>query len=299
MRRSAHGQPRSPNPSTNLVGVERGSLIRSISAAAVAVIFAGALTSAADARSHGRVHTVAQGETLSQIADREHVSLDDLTRINEIAGSKSVRPGAVLALNDVAGSAESAPEQPYAIPAATREQLEKLEASAAMPKDGDLAMWGAAEQHASAHLAERATHLKKGDQLRRFASGIISRTSHIAMSLTRSAMRFIGTPYVFGGTSSSGFDCSGYTQHVFAMLGIALPRTADAQFYAGRPTVGGLATGDLVFFQTYEPGPSHVGIYIGHGRFIHSSSHGVMISPLAQNYWASRYLGAKRVANLR
>jgi cell wall-associated NlpC family hydrolase len=121
--------------------------------------------------------------------------------------------------------------------------------------------------------------------IRRFARGIVNRTSWIAASLTRNAMRYIGTPYVFGGTSPSGFDCSGYTQHIFAMLGIHLPRIR-----------GDITVGDLVFFQTYEPGPSHVGIYLGAGRFIHSSSHGVMISRLNDSYWSSRYLGAKRFA---
>ena len=130
--------------------------------------------------------------------------------------------------------------------------------------------------------------------IRRFARGIVNRTSWIAASLTRNAMRFIGTPYVFGGTSPSGFDCSGYTQHIFAMLGIHLPRTADAQYYSGNRIRGQMSVGDLVFFQTYAPGPSHVGIYLGGGRFIHSSSHGVMISRLADSYWSARYLGAKR-----
>ncbi len=299
MRRSAHGQPSRPNPSTNLVGVERGSLIRSFSAAAIAVVFAGALTGAADARSHAHVHTVAAGETLAEIAAREHVSIGDLTRINEIAGTSTVEPGAVLALQ-APGAGAPAADAPYAIAPATRAELRKLEVASTMPQDGDLAMWGGPEtKKISVHASKLAQHAQKVEALHRFASGIISRTSSIAMSLTRSAMRFIGTPYVFGGTSPSGFDCSGYTQHVFAMLGISLPRTADAQYYAGRPTTGGLRAGDLVFFQTYEPGPSHVGIYVGNGRFIHSSSHGVMVSPLAQSYWASRYIGAKRVADLR
>jgi peptidoglycan DL-endopeptidase CwlO len=129
----------------------------------------------------------------------------------------------------------------------------------------------------------------------RFAGSILSRTSRMAQGLTRSAMRFLGVPYVFGGTTASGFDCSGFVQHVFAMLGIELPRTADAQFDVGRPAVGGPRAGDLVFFDTYG-GVSHVGIYLGHGKFVHaSSSHGVMVSHLSESYWASRYVGAKRL----
>ncbi len=79
------------------------------------------------------------------------------------------------------------------------------------------------------------------------------------------------------------------------MLGVSIPRTADAQYYAGRHIKGKMRAGDLVFFQTYEPGPSHVGIYIGNGRFVHASSHGVMVSSLSDSYWSSRYLGAKRM----
>jgi cell wall-associated NlpC family hydrolase len=129
----------------------------------------------------------------------------------------------------------------------------------------------------------------------RFAGGILARTSKMARSLTSSALRFLGVPYVFGGTSTSGFDCSGFVQHVFAMLGIGLPRTADAQYDFGKPAVGGPRPGDLVFFDTYG-GVSHVGIYLGKGQFVHaSSSHGVMVSHLSDSYWAARYVGAKRL----
>ncbi len=138
-------------------------------------------------------------------------------------------------------------------------------------------------------------HVHHAAIIGRFASSVIARTSVLAQRLTKSALRFLGVPYVFGGTTSEGFDCSGYVQHVFAMHGIHVPRTADAQFYAGR-RVKQLRPGDLVFFQTYEEGPSHVGIYLGHGRFVHaSSSRGVMISNLSDAYWANRYLGAKNL----
>jgi cell wall-associated NlpC family hydrolase len=143
------------------------------------------------------------------------------------------------------------------------------------------------------------THAHHRDGLDRFAGAVLARTSKIAQELTRSALRFLGVPYVFGGTSASGFDCSGFVQHVFAMLGIALPRTADAQYDVGHRAVGGPRPGDLVFFDTYG-GVSHVGIYLGHGKFVHaSSSHGVEVSRLAESYWAARYVGAKRLIATR
>jgi cell wall-associated NlpC family hydrolase len=159
-----------------------------------------------------------------------------------------------------------------------------VEAAAVSP---DVAAW------TSRLIISQPGHRERG--IDRFAGGILARTSKLAQTLAHSALRFLGVPYVFGGTSSSGFDCSGFVQHVFAMLGIALPRTADAQYDAGKPAVGGPRTGDLVFFDTYG-GVSHVGIYLGHGEFVHaSSSHGVMVSKLSESYWASRYVGAKRV----
>ncbi len=164
--------------------------------------------------------------------------------------------------------------------------------SAELAESPDVAQWTGIVPHT-------ATRVAKHHDMARFASRLFTRTARIANTLTRSALRFLGTPYVFGGTSTYGFDCSGYVQHVYAMLGVHLPRTADAQYYAGSRTVGGMKTGDLVFFQTYEPGPSHVGIYLGHGHFAHaSSSHGVMVSSLSDSYWSARYLGAKRVMAL-
>ena len=168
----------------------------------------------------------------------------------------------------------------------------------------DVAEWTAQliheQQTQQAQQAQQSTHkAAPAPVLGKFASRLFARTSRIARNLTRDALKFLGTPYVFGGTTSSGFDCSGFVQHVFAMLGVTVPRTADAQFYAGGRVKGGMKAGDLVFFQTYEPGPSHVGIYLGHGKFVHASSHGVMVSSLSDSYWSERYLGAKRVIALR
>ena len=102
---------------------------------------------------------------------------------------------------------------------------------------------------------------------------------------------------MFGGTTPSGFDCSGYTRFVFAKAGINLPRLADEQYMMGKSvSKANLQPGDLVFFETYEPGASHSGIYIGNGQFISAtSSRGVAVASLMGGYWGERYLGAKRV----
>ncbi|RGS72375.1 glycoside hydrolase [Mitsuokella sp. AF21-1AC] len=122
-------------------------------------------------------------------------------------------------------------------------------------------------------------------------------TNYISRRVVSESMNYLGVPYVFGGTTPSGFDCSGYVRYVFAHAGVYLPRTADAQYECGYPvSTGELVAGDLVFFSTYEPGPSHVGIYLGDGEFINaSSSQGVSIASLYSSYWGSCYIGARRV----
>ena len=122
-------------------------------------------------------------------------------------------------------------------------------------------------------------------------------SSALGRRIVASSMQYLGVPYVFGGTTPNGFDCSGYVRYVFANAGIYLPRTADAQYECGYPvSTAELVPGDLVFFSTYEAGASHVGIYLGDGNFINaSSSRGVSIASLYSSYWGSCYTGARRV----
>ncbi len=124
-----------------------------------------------------------------------------------------------------------------------------------------------------------------------------NRHGSLVNNVLRAANSMMGTPYVMGGTSTRGIDCSAFTQRVFGLNGIKLPRTADVQYNAGVGVARGQEQpGDLVFFETYLPGPSHVGIYIGDGKFIHaSSSRGVTVSSLKETYYRSAYIGARRV----
>jgi cell wall-associated NlpC family hydrolase len=119
-------------------------------------------------------------------------------------------------------------------------------------------------------------------------------------ALTGTALALRGAPYRNGGGDPSGFDCSGFTQYVFAQFGIALPRDVRAQYRAGKSVKPEeLAAGDIIFFTTTEPGPSHVAIAIGGDEFVHApSSAGVVrVEHLSSSYWSPRFLGAKRLGN--
>lgn len=118
----------------------------------------------------------------------------------------------------------------------------------------------------------------------------------VSSELAEHALSLKGVPYVFGGTSRSGFDCSGFIQYVFKESGISLPRTSFEQYKVGSSVSRDkLQSGDLVFFSTYAKGASHVGIYIGGGSFVDASDVGVGSSKLDNTYYSSRYLGARRV----
>jgi cell wall-associated NlpC family hydrolase len=118
--------------------------------------------------------------------------------------------------------------------------------------------------------------------------------------LIATAMALRGTPYRNGGTEPSrGFDCSGFVQWVFAQHGTILPRETREQYDEGHKVHRDkVQAGDLVFFETVSRGASHVGIALGAGQFVHApSSRGVVrVENYTSGYWASRWVGARRVS---
>jgi len=120
-----------------------------------------------------------------------------------------------------------------------------------------------------------------------------------ASELVVNAMGYLGTPYRRGGTGQQGFDCSGFVQAMYEnTLGLVLPHNAKAQAASTEKIdKSELQPGDLVFFNTLRRAFSHVGIYIGEGKFIHSPRSGgeVRIEDMRESYWAKRFNGARRV----
>ena len=129
------------------------------------------------------------------------------------------------------------------------------------------------------------------------STGAVDFTGTTGQQLADYAKQFVGYPYVYGGNSPSGFDCSGFMQYVFAQFGYTINRTATAQLQNGTSvSYDGMQPGDIVYFG-YGSTASHVGMYIGDGQFVHAqnSSTGVVISSLSETYYASRFLCAHRI----
>lgn len=119
----------------------------------------------------------------------------------------------------------------------------------------------------------------------------------VAARVVRAARAQVGVPYRYGGESPRGFDCSGLVRYAYRRAGIDIPRTSHEQLrYARRISMRWLRPGDELFFRVSRRGSLHVGIYVGHGRFIHAPSSGERVSYASLNnpYWRRRVIGAGR-----
>jgi cell wall-associated NlpC family hydrolase len=223
-------------------------------------------------------YRVAKGDTLPKIARRTGIRMADLRRLNGLKGNR-IRLGQILALN-----APTKPEADVA-PATTTAATERLRTV-----NRELLN----EQEFSDTLAE-LTDID-ADRPVDLAKNIEDISS--INRLKKTAYSFLGARYQFGGNSRNALDCSSFIQQVFRDHHVNLPRTAREQFNVGMEVPrGDLKKGDLVFFQTYAPFPSHVGIYLGNRKMIHASSRDrrVVISSMDTPYYLSRFLGARRI----
>lgn len=257
------------------------------------------------------VYHVQAGETLWRISRRFKTTPEHLAALNRIPAAAILRIGQPLrvpvitapvrpvaaapapavqsppsaAATDPAGPASASPDQD---PAVVQELLAP-EPAAQPPASG-------APAAQTAPVPPAANPSMVSPQRPRITP-LPSRGAQWMTAVVGLSKRHLGAPYRWGGRSPNGFDCSGFLNYIFEQTGIDLPRTTFAMFTAGTPVPNDqLQAGDVLFFQTVSAGPSHAGVYLGDGRFIHVSSgqSRVTISAMADPYYTARYLGARR-----
>jgi cell wall-associated NlpC family hydrolase len=212
------------------------------------------------------VHTVKKGDTLWSIARKAGVSVDDIKRANGVSENKPLQLGMKL---NIPSKNESKKKQ-------------KIAKQESQPNRKAIIRFGS---RMASKLQEQADEAEK-------------KSDDKDSDIVRTALAYRGSRYVRGGTGRKGFDCSGFTRHIYSKYGVNLPHSSSAQANCGTSVAKSeLKPGDLVFFQTRRRAVSHVGMYIGDGKFIHASTprSGVLISSLSQPYYAARYKGARRL----
>lgn len=128
------------------------------------------------------------------------------------------------------------------------------------------------------------------------AASQVTTVSNPTSSIVSIAKQFAGTPYVWGGSTPAGFDCSGFISYVLNQAGYDTGRTSAAGYYSMSAKVSNPQPGDLVFFSgTYTPGISHVGIYIGNGQMISAAGNSVKVDNIHSGYWGSYFTGYGRM----
>ncbi|RXT04803.1 C40 family peptidase [Ammoniphilus sp. CFH 90114] len=243
-------------------------------------------------------HTVGSGDTLSGIAAQYGVSVEKLIEVNGLE-SDFLSVNQKLVIPTVEEQSSKAKKMVYI-------NADKLNVREVESQDSNVVT--VLERGTKAELLEingKWSKVKVGEQIGYVASEYLSANqedSSRALEMLLSRMKTLavglaGTPYRNGGTTPKGFDCSGFTSYVMGKMGVKLPRSSAQQFSAGtKVDRKNLRVGDLLFFDTMKKGRiSHVGIYIGNNKMIHSATRKVEVSDLNWYFNHYKYYGAKRV----
>ena len=251
---------------------------------------------------NAKVYVVKRGDSLYTIAKKFHISVRKLKRVNRLRGN-IIRVGQRLYIppkfHSVRWYRQFKPKKSLQTIAFVEKKSE-IERSVGAIKSEMVPLTDAVYRESEELSEVLSTPLNfKYDN---WSLAILNNPEYKSTLLRTFAQVFKqlkNTPYVFGGNNPKfGLDCSSFTMFVYRKLGVKLPRTARAQYNYGIPVdIHHLKVGDLVFFRTYARYPSHVGIYVGNGKFIHFSSmfHGLAISSLNDRYFRRRFIGARRV----
>lgn len=260
------------------------------------------------------IYTVKEKDTLWKISQEFNVSMESILKANpELTDERSLKSGMALLIPDESEDFIPLDEEssgthtlvvhgsgtPYQTPLEKNVNIMTVDGKTInvptyqMNPPASANRQAAANANAAGGSGEAPYRSKYNTMSSRTLPGATSGTSS---GIVKTAFGFMGVPYVYGGSTPQGFDCSGFVQYVYRLNGKTTPRMAHHQFYAGTPIKkSDLRPGDLVFFETYTKGISHVGIYIGNNNFIHASSKGaVRVDSLGTQYYQNRYRGAAR-----
>ena len=242
----------------------------------------------------GQIHVVKPGESIVDIAAMYDTTPLELAVVNNLNLNEPIVEGAKLMIIKI-------DNDPFLAPVATptTHKIVKGENLYTVSKKYGIPV----QTLASINNIKANTKLKPGKIIKLVSDQLLTVEAAENLpgkgnqTLVNLALTLKGTRYVSGGTSRGGFDCSGLTSYVYAQMGKKIPRTSAMQYRGGQVVApGDLQKGDIVCFTTRRAGCSHVGIYIGGGKFIHAATHnkGVIISSLSDKYYSARYLGARR-----
>jgi cell wall-associated NlpC family hydrolase len=284
--------------------------------ASVALLILAVPTLAAAAQT---THVVRPGDTLWAIARRYEVSVEGLISANRLADPDALRLGQQLIIPGggaqapsstssrvrlthvvVAGDTLWSLARRYQVPVPTIIEANRLGNPDALRLGQTLVIpVRGAPRPSGTDVSTAAPRPAETVAVRRSipSTAVPSRGAKWGSALLATASRQVGVRYRWGGMSRRGFDCSGFIGYVLRAVGVSVPRTTYAMWTDGRAVSRDqLKVGDVVFFTTTRPGPSHAGIYIGNNQFIHASSGfgRVTVTSLDYRYYKPRYIGARR-----